>query len=428
MIRCTSPGCSEYRGLNRRQFLGAGSAAVAATIGAPLWLPRVAFAAEGDTSRYALVVIFLRGGCDGLSICAPYAEDAYYTARPTIAIPRPDSGSAFAATDLDGFFGFPPAMTPLKGAYDAGHLLVVQACGSMDDSRSHFDAMRFMEVGKPRDPSLFTGWVGRHLLNSAPVNPSAILRAVAINDSLQLSLAGSPLALPIPDLENFSLEGIPETLEDRLAALGAMYGQGAIELRASAANTLTTMASLDAIDFENYTPAGDAQYPETGFGQAMKSAAALIKAQIGVEAIATDLGGWDTHDSQNPLDGHMADIMNELSSSLGALHADLTAGGTLNFTVVVMSEFGRVFQENGSRGTDHGHGNMMLVLGGGIAGGRILRNWPGLAPENLYQEQDLDVTIDYRDILAEIIQNRLGNSNLQAVFPGFIPTFRGVTA
>ncbi|MBX7257465.1 MAG: DUF1501 domain-containing protein [Candidatus Hydrogenedentes bacterium] len=427
MSRCTSPGCKEYRGLNRRQFLGASSTAVAATLGAPLWLPRVAFAADGDTSRDVLVVIFLRGGCDGLSICVPYAEDAYYEARPTIAIPRPDSGDTFAATDLDGFFGIPPAMTPLKPAYDAGHLLFVHACGSKDESRSHFDAMRFMEIGKPRDASLFTGWVGRHLLNSTAMSPTALLRAIAINDSLQTSLAGSPLALPIQDLDNFSLDGIPQTLEDRLAALGAMYAQGPLELRASAANTLSTMASLDAIDFGNYTPSGNAEYPDSGFGYAMKSAAALIKAQIGVEAIATDLGGWDTHDGQNPINGYMAGIMEDLASSLGAFHADLTSGGVLNFTLVVMSEFGRVFRENASQGTDHGHGNMMLVMGGGISGGRVLRNWPGLAPENLFQEQDLDVTIDYRDILAEIIQKRLGNSNLGAVFPEFIPTFRGVT-
>ena len=428
IMRCSSRGCSEYHGLNRRQFLGAGSAALAATLGAPLWLPRVAFADAPSASRDVLVVIFLRGGCDGLSICVPYAEDAYYAARPTIAIPRPDSGNNFAGADLDGFFSIPPAMAPLKAAFDAGHLLFVHACGSKDDSRSHFDAMRFMELGKPRDPSLFTGWVGRHLLNIAPWSPSALLRSVAIGDSLPVSLAGSPLALPIPDLNDFSLDGIPHTLDDRLAALGSMYDQGPLELRASAANTLSTMASLEAIDFDNYLPSGNADYPDSGFGNAMKSAAALIKAQIGVEAIATDLGGWDTHDGQNPINGYMAGLMNELASSLGAFHADLTGAGVLNFTLVVMSEFGRVFKENASQGTDHGHGNIMLVMGGGIAGGRVLRNWPGLAPESLFQEQDLDVTIDYRDILAEILQTRLGNANLQAVFPGFVPTFRGVTA
>lgn len=420
-------GCHEYRTMDRRQFLGAGSAAAAALMSAPVWLPRVAFAQSEDTSRDVLIAVFLRGGCDGLSICVPFADNAYYAARPTLNIPRPDSGDPLAATDLDSFFGLPPAMTPLMEAYLAGHLLFVHACGQEDESRSHFDAQNFMELGKPRDPNLFTGWIARHLLSTDPMNPSSVLRAIGMSAALQRSLAGSPLALPIPNPADFGLDGLPGTEADRLATLERSYANGPVALRTIAENTLTTIDLLDAIDFENYAPGNGATYPTSPFGNSLKSAAALIKAEIGVEAVTVDLGGWDTHESQEPREGYMANLMRDFAETLAAFHGDLTAGPGVNFTLVVMSEFGRVVNENANKGTDHGHGNIMIALGNHIAGGRVLSNWPGLTPENLFQGQDLDVTIDYRDILAEIVQNRLGNGDLASVFPGFTPAFRGIT-
>ncbi len=420
-------GCTEYRSLNRRQFLGTSSAAAAALMSAPAWLPRVAYAQSENTSRDVLITIFLRGGCDGLSLCVPFADDDYYTARPTLNIPRPDSGDPFAASDLDGFFGLPPAMTPLIDAYLAGHLLIVHACGQQDESRSHFDAQNFMELGKPRDPGLFTGWIARHLLGTAPTNPNTVLRAISMSSALQRSLAGSPLALPIPDPSEFGVDGLPGTEAERLATLEKSYARGPVALRAVAENTLMTIELLKAIDFDNYVPGNGAVYPTGEFGNSMKSAAALIKAEIGVEAITVDLGGWDTHDAQEPREGYMANLMQTLASTLAAFHADLTAGSGINFTLTVMSEFGRVVKENANKGTDHGHGNVMLVMGNHIAGGQVLSNWPGLAPGNLFQGQDLEVTIDYRDILAEIVQNRLTNSDLSAVFPDFTPSFHGIT-
>lgn len=420
-------GCTEYRSLSRRQFLGTSSAAAAALMSAPSWLPRVAYAQNENTSRDVLITIFLRGGCDGLSLCVPFADDDYYTARPTLNIPRPDSGDPFAATDLNGFFGLPPAMNPLVEAYGAGHLLFVHACGQQDESRSHFDAQNFMELGKPRDPGLFTGWIARHLLETAPMNPNTVLRAISMSSALQRSLAGSPLALPVPDPSQFGVDGLPGTEAERLATLEKSYAAGPVALRAVAENTLMTIELLKAIDFANYVPGNDAAYPAGEFGNAMKSAAALMKAEIGVEAITLDLGGWDTHDAQEPREGYMANLMLNFASTLAAFHADLTAGNGVNFTLAVMSEFGRVVKENANKGTDHGHGNVMLVMGNHIAGGQVLSNWPGLAPGNLFQGQDLEVTIDYRDILAEIIQNRLNNPNLNAVFPGFTPSIHGIT-
>ena len=418
-------GCGEYRDLSRRDFLSlSGAAAIMAA--APAWLPRVAFSKSGGPPRDILVSIFLRGGADGLTLVVPHGDPFYYSARPTINIPQPDSGHQHAAADLDGFFGLAPAMTPLLDAYSAGHLLFVHATGSVDETRSHFDAMHFMEVGKPRDPLLFTGWVGRHLLSIPPLNEEAAVRAIGISPGLQRQLVGGPKALPFPDLDDASLNGRWETRDERLDVIRTLYDRSSDLLRQSAENTANTMAILEAIDFAGYVPADGAVYPDSHFGYSLKSAAALIKANVGVEAIALDVGGWDTHEGQGPRDGYMAYLMNDLALAIAAFHRDVIGQG-LPVTLAAMSEFGRVVNENGSLGTDHGHGNAMLVMGNRIAGGRVLANWPGLSRDQLWQGQDLQITIDYRDILAELVQNRLANQDLAFVFPDFTPTFRGIT-
>jgi len=417
-------GCNEYNWWSRRKFLYAGGGGLAAMLGAPAWLPKVAFAQSAAT-RDVLLVVFLRGGCDGLSLVVPHGEDAYYNARPTIAIPRPDSGQNNRAIDLDGFFGFSDAMSSLMPAFNAGDLLAVQATGSMDSSRSHFDAMKFMELGKPRDESIFTGWVARHLLTSDPADTNPILRAVAMSEALPTSFRGSPQTLPIQDFSRFSVGGESDSREDRIATLRMMYDQAGDMLRIAADNTFRTMDELDAINFDDYQPADGVSYPSSGFGRSLESAAALIKAGIGVEAISVDKGGWDTHDSQNPLDGGMAGNMADLAGSLAAFHADMA--GSVNYSLVCMSEFGRRVGENGNRGTDHGHGNMMLAMGQNIDGGRVLSNWPGLEPGQLFQDRDLEVTIDYRDILTEILENRLNSTSISSIFPDFTPTPRLVT-
>jgi uncharacterized protein (DUF1501 family) len=420
-------GCNEYQSLSRRQFLSRGVASAAALASAPAWLPRVSFAQSENSARDVMVSVFFRGGADGLSLCVPHGEDAYYNARPTLAIPRPDSGSPNAAVDLDGFFGFAPAMAALVSAFDAGDLLVVHATGSQDETRSHFDAMKFMEVGKPRDPNLATGWLGRHLLTVTPSDSSALLRAIGISPGLQQTLVGAPLALPVPDPDEFTIYGNDATASERVAALANMYQTTEEPLVTSAENTAAVIALLDAIDFQGYTPAGGAEYPNSEFGMALKSTAALIKADLGLEAVAIDKGGWDTHLNQEPLDGHMFGLMSDLAAALAAFHLDLIANGNRNVVLTCMSEFGRNVRQNASQGTDHGHGNCLFAMGQRVAGGAVLTNWPGLEAGQLYEGQDLDVTIDYRDILAEIVQNLLDNNDLSFVFPDYTPTFRGVT-
>lgn len=418
--------CREYNELSRRQFLGAGgAAALAASV--PAWLPRVVYADDGCAVRDVIVQVFLRGAADGMTMVVPYLEPAYYAERPQLSIPPPDSSDPFAATDLDGQFGFAPAMTPLLPAYDAGHLLIVHACGSKDPSRSHFAAQRFMEVGKPADLSLTTGWLGRHILSVPPISPSAPLRALGIGTGLQRTLAGAPRSLPIPDLLDFGLVGDPGTADARAAVIEQMYGLVADPLKAMSQTTLQTIDLLDRINFTGYRPAGGAVYPDNEFAYALKSTAALIKAQVGVEAVAIDIQDWDTHAFQGPKVGLLADLMTKLSTGLAAFHADMFDGDAPNVVVVVLTEFGRRLAENYGQGTDHGHGNAMFLMGRYIDGGRVLTQWPGLEPEQLFEGRDLEVTIDYRDILAEVVQKRLANPNLEFVFPAFAPTFHGVT-
>ncbi|MCG3137230.1 MAG: hypothetical protein HJJLKODD_01073 [Phycisphaerae bacterium] len=418
-------GCQEYQKVTRRQFLGTGSAAVLAAT-APAWLPKVVFA-EDDFDRDVLVFIYLRGGCDGLSMCVPYAEDRYYALRPTIAIPRPDSGDPNHAIDLNGFFGFPPAMSPLMTAYNAGHLCVIQASGIIEGNRSHFDNQEFSEKGA-WDSHLDTGWLARHLMTIPPLIPSPILRAAGIGAiSLPTSLLGAGLSLPIQNPSTFGLKGAASTKALRLQYLDYLYDLVGDPLHAAAINTQNTLAMLGAINFTGYVPAGGAVYPSSGFGNSLKSSAALIREEVGVEAITIDLGGWDTHSDQDPVDGYMSTVMGSLAAGLAAFHLDLASAGMNRVTTIVMSEFGRNVAENASAGTDHGYGNVMFVMGEHISGGQVMTQWPGLDPGELYQGQDLAITIDYRDILAEVVQQRLGNNQLSQIFPDFTPNFQGVT-
>jgi uncharacterized protein (DUF1501 family) len=385
-------------------------------------LPRVTYA-QSASDRDILVSIFLRGGADGLSLVPPIGEpnSRYYALRPTIAIP------AAQALPLDTFFGFPPAMAALMPAYQAGRLLIVHATGSTDPSRSHFDAQFYMEIGKPGDLNIVTGWLGRHLASRPPMRVDAALRGLGFAFGLPQTLVGGPSTLPIPDPANFGLSGNSSTRNQRLAWLGTAYQTERDPLRTAALNTQRTINTLSALNIGGYVPAGGAVYPGGSFGAALRSTAALIRADMGVEAVQIDLGGWDTHTFQGPVNGGMAATMTQFAQAIGAFHADMDGAARINnVTLVVVSEFGRVAYENASQGTDHGHGNVMFVMGGAVRGGRVLANWPGLQDGQLYQNQDLHVTIDYRDILAETVLRRLGNTNLDLVFPGFAPTLRGV--
>lgn len=408
-------GCSEYRDVSRRSFLKASSAGLALAAMAPAWLPRAAFA-QSAGARDVLMTVFLRGGADGMTMCAPYGDPNYAAIRPTIAIPVPQGANG--VQNLDGFFCLPPAMTPLYEAYQNGHLAIVHAVGSPNWTRSHFDAMRWMETSS-REAIAVTGWVGRHLSTTAPMVQGASLRGLSLGYGIARTLAGGDRALPIPDPSNFGYYEASPLHSQILSAIGTAYAGAPDPTRLTQRDTFQTIAALDAINFEGYSPLGGAVYPDTEFGRGMKASAALIKAQIGLESIHLDLGGWDTHQSQGPLNGDMAILMDDLARTVAAFYKDMNASNNLRFTLVVMSEFGRNAIENASQGTDHGTANAMWLLGGGVRGGRVVRNWPGLSQGQLFEEQDLQSTVDYRNVLAEVAVKRLRTANVANLFPGF---------
>ncbi|MBI1808839.1 MAG: DUF1501 domain-containing protein [Gemmatimonadetes bacterium] len=416
--------CREYRDLSRRHFIqGTAGAALLAAF-RPDWLPRVVVADSANSTRDVIVNIFMRGGADSLSLVAPFADTNYYAGRPTLAIPRPDATVAGKGTALDNTFMFSPGMLGLYPAYQAAQLAVVHGAGLTYNSRSHFDAQRYIERGKAADTSVTTGWIGRHLAASTPARAGAVLRALAISSGLPNSFDGAPNALPISDPTNFQISGSAATGAAREAFLTADFFLDLEPARSSALGVTATLNLLRSLNLASYKPSNGAVYPASSFGRAMRSAAAMIKSDVGVEAIEVDIGGWDTHVAEDPKAGSLFKTMSDFSGSIGAFWADVMQGnGSFSVTLVAMSEFGRNVRENGNAGTDHGRGGAMFVMGRSVNGGKVYTNsWKPLARENLADGQDVPVTIDHRDILAEIVQKRLSNPNIGAIFPGYTPT------
>ncbi|MCC6602844.1 MAG: DUF1501 domain-containing protein [Anaerolineae bacterium] len=423
--------CQEYEQVSRRTFLSRGAQSAAALlfghklVALPTWMPRISLAdphvgPAGDT----LVCIFLRGGADGLNMIVPHGDEAYYQHRPLIGIARPDDNKAVngRTVDLDGFFGLHPALAPLHDLYAAGDLAFIHATGSPDETRSHFEAMDLMERGATENGD-YTGWLARHLATLDSGNSSS-LRAIGVSDMLPASLTGAVSSTALQSIADYHLAGRSERVGQMTNLLQTLYSQNQDMLTAAAQQTFASIEVLGKLDTVGYV-AGGRPYPETAFGQAMRLVAQLIKAEVGVEVACVDVDGWDTHVAQGGAVGTMAANLAELADGLAAFYEDLPVQmGSV--TVVVMSEFGRRVQENGGLGTDHGHGSMMMTLGGGLNGGRVYARWPGLHDEQLVGPGDLAVTTDYRDVLGEIIQKRLNNPLLPAIFPGYTVTPLGL--
>lgn len=404
-----------------------GTLAAGVAVSMPAWMPRIAYAQGGQT-RDVMIMLFLGGGIDGLTMCVPHADAAYYLRRPTLSIPPPDSTSGARAVDLDGFFGLPQPLAPLKSVYDQKKLLFVHATGADKTqwTRSHFDAQAWMEAGKTNDITVASGWLGRHLASVSATSPTSPIRALGFDCGMIRTLEGGPKTLPVPYPEYYGYDGWYENQTEMINWLKDAYGATAEPLKSSGTGAISTVELLQAIDFEHYTPKGGAVYPaNSDIGRSLKATAAMLRAGIPLEAIAIEFGGWDTHNNQGARNGYMHDRLTEVGHALKAFYLDMLGAGLKNYVLVGMSEFGRNAIENGSSGTDHGTGNAMLLMGN-VLGGKVVRQWPGLRLDQLYEGQDLRVTIDYRDILAEVVQKRLKNDNLATVFPGFTPTFRNV--
>src|SRR5713226_3866854 len=397
----------ETQTVSRRDMLNrsfALSALAASQVAWPNWMPRLAFASQNHAPRGdVLLCIFLRGGADGLNIVVPHGEDAYYQARPVLAIARPDDNKADQtqkSLDLDGFFGLHPALAPLLPIFKGNQMVAVHATGSPDPTRSHFDAMDFMERGTPGSHALSTGWLGRHLA-SLDTGTNAPLRAIGWASSLQQSLRGSISATAIKSIVDYHLAGNKAAANELLASLNALYAADPATLKTVSDQTNAVLDLVTKINIASYKPVGGVQYDDKGeFDMALMQTAALVKADVGLEVAAIDVGGWDTHQNETV---DLGKELTGLGKGLAAFHADM-GDAMKNITVVVMSEFGRRVQENASGGTDHGHGNMMLLMGGHVAPKPVVTNWPGLADDKL-TNGDLTITIDYRDVLSEILTN-----------------------
>jgi uncharacterized protein (DUF1501 family) len=422
--------CKEYGQLTRRQLLQRGSLAGLASLTMPAWMPRLAFA-QGGPQRDVVIVVFLRGGVDGLSLCYPFGDADYYVHRTSEAIPRPDSTSNVKGINLDGFFGVPRALSSMVPIYNDGKLLFVHATGGVLNTytRSHFDAMRWLELGKPDDISVPDGWLARHLASTPSIITNAPLRGISITYGQSESLRAAPLTLPIPDPRYFGYDGWYPNQTEMINWLKATYNLTNDPIKAAAKNTTNTVDLLKAIDFENYVPAGGAVYnsDNSDFHRSLRSAAAIMRAQIGVEVITIDIGGWDSHNDQGTNTGYLHNLMTELATGLSAFYTDLHGANQANWTLVAMSEFGRTAVQNAT-GTDHGRGNAMMLMGPNVIGGRVVRDWPGLAMDNLVDQQDLNVTIDYRDVISEVVKKRMGNNNIGVVLPGYTPNYRGLVS
>jgi uncharacterized protein (DUF1501 family) len=401
---------------SRRMFLRSGALALAGTAVLPAFLTRAVMAATADAKAQGkqLVVIFQRGAADGLNIVVPWCEPNYYAMRPTIAIPQ---GKVL---DLDGFFGLHPAMASLMPLYAQGHLAVVTATGSPDHTRSHFDAQDFMESGTPGVKRTQDGWLNRALQaeDARHRQEHTAFRAVALGSDVPRTMAGRVPALAIGNVQDFAVGGRGAKPAPVSGAFEAMYGESRDRLLHKAGDsTFEAVRMLRATDPAKYTPAAGANYPVGQFAKDLQQIAQLLKADLGVEAAFTDIGGWDTHENQGGADGQLANRLREFSDSIAAFWRDM-GDEAEHVTLVTMSEFGRTAHQNGTGGTDHGHANSMFVLGGKVKGGKVYGKWPGLADEQLNEGRDLAITTDYRRVLGELVVKTMGGANLESTFPG----------
>jgi len=363
--------------------------------------PQLAVDGDGDR-RQTLVVVFLRGGADGLNMVAPFEDDGYHKARPRIAIKKENS------VQLDDFFGFNPLLRELETPFKDGALAVVHAVGSEDATRSHFEAQDLMEHG---GLLMSGGWLGR-FLRALPEGANGPLSAVAVGRNLPESLRGAPASTVMESLDSFSLG---QKAGSMASALGKLYGLEDSALGAVARDTLGAMKRIEKLRSEKYSPANGAEYAYDGFSRGLRQVARLIRARVGLVTASVDLNGWDSHFVQSSI---MDPLMPRLSKGLSAFYQDL--GREMeNVTVVVMTEFGRRVYENASFCTDHGRGSLMLVMGGGVHGGRVIADWPTLNDDVLEGPGDLPVTTNYRDILAPALARFGVGERLDAVFPGY---------
>lgn len=389
-------------------------------------------APSGKVKRHkTLVVVFLRGGADGLNLVVPYGDASYAGLRRNLALAAPGApgNSQNAAIDLDGFFGLHPRLASLKPHFDSGLASAAHAVGYDQNTRSHFEEQDVWETGIIGNTVNSDGWVNRHLATS---EGHGSIRAVAIGDRLPRIMYGDMPAYAVRGLEDLTLPDSPGMDAEKIAAAlehayssrpGEHKGEARDLLNQTSRTTLSGIKQLRAIVREPYQPG--AEYPNSELGRRMMQVARLIKADVGLEVAEVDYGGWDTHQAQGGgAGGQFGNLAGNLGAAISAFFADLEER-TDDVLLVTLTDFGRTAAENGTGGTDHGWANCMLLMGGAVASANqkaggprpVIADWPGLAPDQLHDGRDLLNTTDFRDVLAELVSVHLGNPNLAAVLP-----------
>jgi uncharacterized protein (DUF1501 family) len=399
------------RGYTRRKVMGMGAGLMAAPLATQLVTTRLAFAQTPGTAKNLVCVISFRGGCDGLNMVVPHGDAQYSDLRSRIGIPR---GQLIKA---DGFFGLNPAFAPLGARWDAGQFAAVHAVAMDRKNKSHFDATREYEQASVTGGS---GYLNRILAAKGLTGTaSTAFQAAQISGETPFSFRGEAPTLTINRLEDFRLNASEPAAFS--TAVSSMFSKGhpADQAVVNAFNALQTAAQITASN-----PQPGAEYPDGGFPAALREIATIHGADVGMEIAACELGGFDTHTNQGGIGGNFEEHLTYVAQSIAAFLDDLESKGKLaSTTVITTSEFGRTVNDNGDSGTDHGHGNCMLVFGGGVNGGQYYANWPGL--ENS-EDGDLEIGYSYKDILSELFMKRSGVADLSSVFPGYSYTERGV--
>jgi uncharacterized protein (DUF1501 family) len=410
-------------GTGRRAFVKSGALALVTMGLSPSFLRRTAFAMDLPKTRRGkvLICLFQRGAADALNMIVPHGEQAYYSMRPTIAIPRPQRGNDQTSIDLDGFFGLHPSLAPLERLYRDGILAPIHAVGSPSATRSHFDAQDYMESGTPDLKSTPDGWLNRYLATKGTCEacasgaPESPFRAVAMTSQTPRILEGPAATVAMASLGEFTVRADG----DAATRLEALYRTGEADLVHGAGREMfEAVKLLKTANPQRYQPENGAEYPRSQFGQRLREIAQLIKSDVGLEIAFADVGGWDTHVNQGGATGQLAVRLRDFAQSIAALVTDL--GPRMSDVLIMsMTEFGRMASQNGNGGTDHGHAGAMFVLGGSVKGGKVLGKWPGLQREQLFEGRDLALTSDFRSVFAEIVSKHMGGEKLDKIFPGF---------
>lgn len=412
-------------GISRRRFLGtlgvAGSGMAAASLGLPGLSHRLFAAPSRRASTRTLVAIYLRGGADALNIVAPYADPLYEKVRPEISLAAADGDGEKGVVALDERFGLHPALAPLKKHFDRKVFAPIVCVGSPHPTRSHFDAQDFMEYAAPGLRTMKDGWLNRYLAATATQSQAGALRAVAMQKLLPRALRGSAPALAVEEgARSGDVKDVLDAFDDLYGADEKMMGErdesdGAVQV---GRETIETLRRLQKILDTKPEGGREVKYPPGGVSAKLSRIAHIIKANAGLEVACFDQGGYDHHINEGADQGALARLLSDLGGGLSAFADDL--GDRLaDVLVIVMTEFGRTVRENGNRGTDHGHGGCMLVLGGRVNGGRVLGDWKGLDDKNLYEGRDLPATTDFRTVFDEALAGHMGLAVPKDFFPKF---------